>query len=122
MYSRTRIHIQFRGGFNIQRVRFREVALYLSDPFPLSFASNQGEIRATAFNETAERLHRQFELDKVYFVSRCQVKTANKQFTSLKNDYEITFRDDSEVEEVTCISVYSGAPLFQTPWDQKGLP
>lgn len=77
----------------------------------VDLVDESGEIRATAFNETAERLHRQFELDKVYFVSRCQVKTANKQFTSLKNDYEITFRDDSEVEE--CMDGGQNLPKMQ---------
>ena len=66
----------------------------------------QGEIRATAFNDTAERFYPQFEVDKVYYISKCQVKNANKQYSSLKNDYEMTFRDDAEVEEVCTYCTY----------------
>ena len=66
----------------------------------------QGEIRATAFNDTAERFYPQFEVDKVYYISKCQVKNANKQYSSLKNDYEMTFRDETEVEEVCTYCTY----------------
>lgn len=40
-------------------------------------------------------------MDKVYYISRCQLKTANKQFTSLKNDYEMAFTPDTVVAECT---------------------
>lgn len=40
-------------------------------------------------------------MDKVYYISRCQLKTANKQFTTLKNDYEMTFTPDTVVAECT---------------------
>jgi replication factor A1 len=42
-----------------------------------------------------------FQVDKVYYISRCQLKTANKQYTSLKNDYEMTFSADTVVSECT---------------------
>lgn len=42
-----------------------------------------------------------FQVDKVYYISRCQLKTANKQYTSLKNDYEMTFNSDTVVAECT---------------------
>jgi replication factor A1 len=29
---------------------------------------------------------------KVYLISRCQVKAANKQYSKIKNDYELTFK------------------------------
>lgn len=38
-------------------------------------------------------------MDKVYYFSRCQLKTANKQYSSLKNDYEMTFTNDTVVAE-----------------------
>lgn len=38
-------------------------------------------------------------MDKVYLISRCQLKTANKQFNTLKNDYEMTFSADTVVLE-----------------------
>jgi len=33
----------------------------------------------------------------VYLISRCTLKTANKQFTNLKHDYEMTFTNDTQV-------------------------
>lgn len=38
-------------------------------------------------------------MDKVYYISQCTLKTANKQFTSLKNDYEMTFNSNTVVVE-----------------------
>lgn len=40
-------------------------------------------------------------MDKVYYISRCTLKTANKQYSSLKNDYEMTFNNDTVMEECT---------------------
>ena len=60
----------------------------------------QGEIRATAFNEAADKFYHVLEVDKVYYITKCQLKPANKQFTSLKNDYEMYIREETEVEEV----------------------
>lgn len=37
----------------------------------------------------------------MYYISRCQLKTANKQYTSLKNDYEMTFTSETVVAECT---------------------
>ena len=35
---------------------------------------------------------------QVYYVSRCSLKTANKQYSNLKNDYEMTFNNDTVIE------------------------
>jgi len=40
-------------------------------------------------------------VDKVYYISRCTLKPANKQYSNLKNDYEMTFTNDTVVEECT---------------------
>jgi replication factor A1 len=40
-----------------------------------------------------------WKVDNIYFFSKCQVKPANKQFNTLKNDYEITLSGDSVIEE-----------------------
>ena len=37
----------------------------------------------------------------MYFISRGRLKPANKQYTTIKNDYELSFTDDTEVEEVS---------------------
>lgn len=38
-------------------------------------------------------------MDKVYYISRCTLKPANKQYSTLNNDYEMTFTNDTMVEE-----------------------
>lgn len=35
----------------------------------------------------------------MYYISKCQLKSANKQYTTIKNDYEMTFNSDTVVEE-----------------------
>ena len=35
---------------------------------------------------------------KVYYISRGQLKTANKQYSTLNNDYEMTFTNETVIE------------------------
>ncbi|KAL6175422.1 hypothetical protein ACLB2K_052063 [Fragaria x ananassa] len=58
------------------------------------------EIQATMFNEAAKKFFEKFELGKVYYVSKGSLKLANKKFSTLKNDYEMTLNENSEVDEV----------------------
>ncbi|XP_031638224.1 replication protein A 70 kDa DNA-binding subunit-like [Contarinia nasturtii] len=39
------------------------------------------------------------EVDKVYFFSKGQLKPANKQFSNIPNDYELTLSSDSMIQE-----------------------
>ena len=55
-------------------------------------------IQATAFNETAESLSQKLEQDKVYTFCNGTVKLANKRFTSIKNDYCLTFDYSTVIE------------------------
>uniref|UniRef100_A0A8C9ESV1 Replication protein A subunit n=1 Tax=Pavo cristatus TaxID=9049 RepID=A0A8C9ESV1_PAVCR len=57
----------------------------------------QGEIRATAFNDQADKFFPLIELNKVYYFTKGNLKTANKQYTAVKNDYEITFTNETSV-------------------------
>lgn len=41
-------------------------------------------------------------MNKVYYISRAQVKPANKKFTSIPHDFELTFGRDTEV--IPCLS------------------
>ena len=93
----------------------------LSFPLPLPPSLHlafQGEIRACAFNEAADKLQSQLEMGQVrfpfynvsrictctciqvYYISRGRLKPANKKFSSVKNDYELNMTDDTEVELV----------------------
>lgn len=47
----------------------------------------------------------------MYYISRCQLKPANKQFTSLKNDYEMTFTAETVVAE--CLDEASSMPTVK---------
>lgn len=52
------------------------------------------------FNEAAKKFFEKFEMGKVYYVSKGSLKLANKKFSTLKNDYEMTLNENSEVDEV----------------------
>lgn len=66
--------------------------------FSMDLMDESGEIRATAFKEQCDKYYDMIEVDKVYFISKCQLKPANKQYSSLKNDYEMTFSNDTVVQ------------------------
>lgn len=36
-------------------------------------------------------------MTQVYYVSKCSLKIANKQYTSVKNDYEMTLNGESTI-------------------------
>uniref|UniRef100_A0A182Y582 Replication protein A subunit n=1 Tax=Anopheles stephensi TaxID=30069 RepID=A0A182Y582_ANOST len=67
--------------------------------FSMDVMDESGEIRVTAFKEQCDRYYDMIEVDKVYFISKCQLKPANKQYSSLKNDYEMTMTNDTIVQE-----------------------
>ena len=37
------------------------------------------------------------QINKVYYISGASLKTANKQFTSIKNDYEMSFNANTQL-------------------------
>ncbi|CAD0201397.1 unnamed protein product [Chrysodeixis includens] len=76
--------------------------------FSMDLCDDSGEIRATAFKNECDKFYDMIQIDKVYYISRCQLKTANKQFTSLKNDYEMTFTANTVVAE--CMEDSSSVP------------
>lgn len=65
--------------------------------FSVEMLDESGEIRATAFKEQCDKFYDMMEVGKVYYISRGTLKTANKQFTSVKNEYEMTFNSDTTV-------------------------
>lgn len=66
--------------------------------FSLDLTDDSGEIRATAWKECADRLYSSFEVGQTYLISRGQLKMANKKFSSLNNNYEITLSFDTQVQ------------------------
>jgi replication factor A1 len=68
--------------------------------FSVNLLDDTGEIRATAFNDAAEKLFAIFEEGVVYYISSpCRVTLAKKQFSNLPNDYELQFERDTAVEK-----------------------
>eukprot|EP00039_Didymoeca_costata_P007560 m.101215 g.101215 ORF g.101215 m.101215 type:complete len:689 (+) comp13736_c2_seq1:56-2122(+) len=72
--------------------------------FSVDLLDDSGEIRATAFNDTADRLNPAMEIGKVYMIRGGRVKVANRKFSHLNNQYEITFGEDTHVQEVEDLS------------------
>lgn len=79
--------------------------------FSMDLMDESGEIRATAFREMCEKYYDLIEVDKVYLISKCQLKPANKQFSTLKNDYEMTFTLETAVQP--CHEEDSNIPQIQ---------
>ncbi|CAG0885163.1 unnamed protein product [Cyprideis torosa] len=65
--------------------------------FSVDLTDSAGEIRATGFNNEVDRLYSLFEPDKVYVISRGNIKPARKEFNHLNCDYEINFNGDTTV-------------------------
>lgn len=66
--------------------------------FSCIFMDESGEIRATAFNDQVDMLYDVLQEGQVYFISKCRVNIAKKQFSNVHNEYELTFERDTEVE------------------------
>lgn len=79
--------------------------------FSMDLMDETGEIRATAFKEQADKFFDQVQVDAVYLISKCQLKPANKQFTTLKNDYEMTFTNETVMQE--CMDAEAAIPAVQ---------
>ncbi|KAK8695003.1 hypothetical protein V6N13_072545 [Hibiscus sabdariffa] len=79
------------------------------------------QIQATMFNEAARKFYEKFQLGKVYYISRGTLKVANKQFKTVKNDYEMTLNDNSVVEEASEEETFIPETKFNfVPIDQLG--
>ena len=84
--------------------------------FSMDLIDESGEIRVTAFKEQCDAFYDKAVVGKVYFIryhghvahlfliihpqisSNCSVKNANKTYSKLKNDYELTFKDNGTFE------------------------
>lgn len=68
--------------------------------FSVNLLDESGEIRATGFNDQCDAFYDLLEEGSVYYISTpCKVALAKKQFTSLPNDYQITFERDTVIEK-----------------------
>ncbi|XP_059611665.1 replication protein A 70 kDa DNA-binding subunit [Phlebotomus argentipes] len=67
--------------------------------FSFEVVDESGEIRATAFREQVDKFYDMLQVDKVYLISRCTMKPADKRFNTTKNDYELTLNSDTVIQE-----------------------
>lgn len=65
--------------------------------FSMDLLDESGEIRATAFNSECDKFFDMIEVNKVYFITRGSIKTANKKFSNLNNDYELTLSNETQI-------------------------
>lgn len=79
--------------------------------FSMDLCDETGEIRCTGFRDMVDRYYDMLEIDKVYYISKCQLKPANKQYSQLKNDYEMTMNSDTQIQP--CIEEYSSIPKMK---------
>ncbi|KAJ7377288.1 single-stranded DNA binding [Desmophyllum pertusum] len=66
--------------------------------FNVDLVDESGEIRATGFNDAVDKFYELLEVNKVFYVSKCSLRTANKQYSTIKNDYEMYLNNDSIIE------------------------
>lgn len=79
--------------------------------FSMDLCDETGEIRCTGFRDMVDRYYDMLEVDKVYYISRCQLKPANKQYSQLKNDYEMTMTSDTQIQP--CIEGGNSIPKLK---------
>ncbi|XP_077579422.1 replication protein A 70 kDa DNA-binding subunit isoform X2 [Stigmatopora nigra] len=65
--------------------------------FSMEIVDESGEIRVTAFNQEVDKYFELIEVGKVYYINKGNVKMANKQYTAVKNDYEVTLSGDTSI-------------------------
>ncbi|XP_040908163.1 replication protein A 70 kDa DNA-binding subunit-like isoform X2 [Toxotes jaculatrix] len=65
--------------------------------FSFEIVDESGEIKITAFNNEVDKFFSLVEQGKVYYISKATLKVANKQYSTLKNDYEMTLHAHSSI-------------------------
>lgn len=76
----------------------------------MNLLDQSGEIKATGFGDQVDVLEPLFQEGSVYYISKCNVNLAKKQYSTLDNEYELMFQRDTEVEKVfQCIDTILGS-------------
>lgn len=60
--------------------------------------SDKGEIRVTCFNAVADQFYSQITPGTIYYISKGNLKPAQKNFNHLKNDFEIHLESTSTIQ------------------------
>ena len=67
--------------------------------FTVHLLDESGEIRATGFNEQCDAFYDVLQENQVFFISKCRVNIAKKQFSNISNEYELMLERSTEVEK-----------------------
>lgn len=65
--------------------------------FSMNLIDESGEIRCIAFKDQCDKFYNFINAGDVYYISGCTLKMANKQYSTLKNNYEIIMTADTEI-------------------------
>lgn len=79
--------------------------------FSMDLMDESGQIRVTAFRDLVDKFYDMIEVDKVYYISKGQLKPANKQFSNIPNDYEMTLSNETVIQE--CIDDVGEVPVVK---------
>lgn len=67
--------------------------------FNVNFLDESDEIRATAFNEMAEKFANLLDEGKVYYISKARIQQSKPKFSHLSHPYELSLDRDTEITE-----------------------
>jgi replication factor A1 len=86
----------------------------------MDLVDESGEIRATAFKEQCDKYYNMVEIGKVFYFTSGTLKSANRQYSTLNNEYEMTFRDTTEVIPCTTEEETASIPTLTFNFCQIG--
>ncbi|ODV65232.1 replication factor-a protein [Hyphopichia burtonii NRRL Y-1933] len=67
--------------------------------FNVNFLDESDEIRATSFNEDADKFFELLQEDKVYYVTKARVVPSKPNFSNLSHTYELNLGRDTQITE-----------------------
>lgn len=67
--------------------------------FNVNFLDESDEIRATAFNDMADKFYNLLQEGKVYYVTKARIQQAKPKFSHLSHPYELSLDKDTEITE-----------------------
>ncbi len=66
--------------------------------FNVNLLDETDEIRATAFNDNAEKFYNLLQDGKAYYISKARIQPSRPQFSNLKHPYELQLDRDTQIE------------------------
>lgn len=95
--------------------------------FSFDLIDDSGEIRCTAFRDQCDKFYDMIETGHVYYFSRCTLKASNKKFNNLKNDFEMSMTNDTEIipchvnnDDIPLLGQFNFVPISRVEQKEKG--